>query len=251
MAVNQTGRPIRIAVAALAGACLALAAASVLAAPAPRAKVDAPTLTASPTKGRIKLYRRPCDLASPDDCPSATLGKRLRAATYLGAPARFLVLAQTDAFGRGWVRLRLPSRPNDAAGWAPAELFELREVGTRIEISIRKRLLRFYEDGQLSTKTRVVVGAPTTPTPRGLFALYDLYRTRNDLRPYVLETTAHSEVLKTFMGGPGRVAIHGRHGALAAPLGTAVSNGCIRVPDRPLRLIARRAERGTPIVVTR
>lgn len=251
MPMKPKGRPTRIAMAALALACLSLAAASALTAPAPRAEVEAPTLTAGPTKGRIKLYKRPCDLADPNDCPDAVLGKRLRAATYLGAPARFLVLAQTDAFGRGWVRLRLPSRPNDAAGWAPAELFELREVGTRIEISTKKRMLRFYEDGRLLTKTRVVVGAPATPTPRGLFALYDLYRIRSDLRPYVLETTAHSNVLETFMGGPARVAIHGRHGALAAPLGTAVSNGCIRVPDRPLRLIAKRVERGTPIVVTR
>jgi hypothetical protein len=50
----------------------------------------------------------------------------------------------------------------------------------------------------------------------------------------------------SYGGGPGRVATHGRDGAsLLDPLGSAASHGCVRVPDRFVRLLARRAREGT------
>ena len=48
--------------------------------------------------------------------------------------------------------------------------------------------------------------------------------------PWALHLTALSDVLTTFDGGPGRIAIHGRGGSsLRDPLGTARSHGCIRI----------------------
>ena len=100
-----------------------------------------------------------------------------------------------------------------------------------------------------------VVGAPSTPSPVGLYAVYEA-----DPQPsanafvgsWVIQLTAFSEVLDSYGGGPGRVAIHGRGGAsLADPLGTARSHGCIRVANRDVQWLARSVPAGTPVRIHR
>lgn len=52
------------------------------------------------------------------------------------------------------------------------------------------------------------------------------------LGSWVLELTAHSDVLRQFDGGDGTVGIHGRGGAsLQDPLGSARSHGCVRLAN--------------------
>jgi hypothetical protein len=68
--------------------------------------------------------------------------------------------------------------------------------------------------------------------------------------PFALQLTAHSNTLKNYGGRPGRVAMHGRSGGLLAdPLGSARSQGCIRMQNRIIRWLARRAPPGTPVEV--
>jgi hypothetical protein len=60
-----------------------------------------------------------------------------------------------------------------------------------------------------------VVGARRTPTPTGLAAIYERNRQPNPrafLGPWALSFTSLSNVLESYGGGPGRVAIHGRAG---------------------------------------
>ena len=74
---------------------------------------------------------------------------------------------------------------------------------------------------------------------------------RGFLGPWALHLTAFSDVLDSFGGGPGRVAIHGRGGAsLRDPLGTARSHGCIRIDNVHVRWLARVVPRGTPVKIT-
>jgi hypothetical protein len=62
--------------------------------------------------------------------------------------------------------------------------------------------------------------------------------------------TAYSPTLKSYGGGPGQVALHGRDGSnLADPLGSARSHGCIRIPNIGISLLARVAPEGTPVDV--
>lgn len=98
-----------------------------------------------------------------------------------------------------------------------------------------------------------MVGAPDTPTPRGLFAVYANVPqpSPNDfLGTWALMLTAFSDVLKQFDGGLGRVAIHGRGGtSLLVPLGTAGSHGCIRIDNNAIDVLARDAGEGTPVQI--
>jgi len=189
--------------------------------------------------------------------PGGSKKRTLKAETRSGEIARYLVVKRKKVDGVDWVGLRPPWRGNRAVVWARADQFRIFRAPTRLVLRLKSRVLTLKVGGKVRWRTGVVIGKPSTPTPRGLFALYDRYRvTRTnlgpewaDFRPWVFELTAHSEKLRRFQGGPARIALHGRHGKLRAPLGTARSNGCIRVPDHKLRSIRRNAILGTPILI--
>ena len=181
--------------------------------------------------------------------PDGAADGSVLAAARSGGPSGFLVLDRREVSGREWLALRIGRRPNDRVGWVRAERFEVVDARNRLVISVAKRKMTLILNGRSAWSTRVIVGKPSTPTPRGLFAVHDFYRVDDELRPWVVELTAHSEVLKRFQGGPARVALHGRHGTLRAPWGTAVSNGCIRSPDWALRSIRKHLPVGSPVEV--
>ncbi len=143
--------------------------------------------------------------------------------------------------------MRLPSRPDDAAAWIDADRVELEPTRWRLVVSRRARTLTAYRGGELVRRVRVVIGAPATPTPRGLFSIVDVWRSDPGgfLGSYILPLTAHSEVLQEFGGGDGRVGIHGRGGSsLLDPLGSARSHGCIRLTNHAIEWLVRKAGAG-------
>jgi hypothetical protein len=171
-------------------------------------------------------------------------------ARWGGGPVRLLVLRSAlDSRDRRWLRVRLPKRPNDRAGWIRADRTRITTTRWRIVISTRSRKLTVRRAGRRVRRFAVVIGAPETPTPRGLFAISERIRQPSGvLGPWALHLTAHSRVLEDYGGGKGRVAIHGRAGALLAdPLGSARSHGCIRLDNRAVSWLARRAVEGTPV----
>lgn len=171
-------------------------------------------------------------------------------------PSWLLVLGcSVDGEGRSWLRVALPVRPNGASGWIRADYVLLGHSVYRIEISTSRADVSVYRRGVLVRRSRAVVGAPGTPTPHGLFAVYDpVAQPRADgfVGPWVIHLTAHSDVLDDFGGGPGRVAIHGRGGAsLRVPLGSAASHGCVRVDSELVSWLARTIPVGTPVLIAR
>jgi lipoprotein-anchoring transpeptidase ErfK/SrfK len=146
-----------------------------------------------------------------------------------------MVLARPRvARDRCWVRLRLPWRPDNAAGWVNARNVVVQRNRWRIQVSTSRRTLTLFRFGKPVRSLSVVVGKPGTPTPSGLFAIvWAIPWNPNDfLGSWVLELTAHSNVLDHFDGGDGTVGIHGRGGAsLLDPLGSARSHGCVRMAN--------------------
>ncbi len=174
-------------------------------------------------------------------------------AAWDGGPVALLVLAARRDAGDGlWLRVRLPERPNARAGWIDADFARLRQTPWRIVIDRDRRRGVAYRAGHRVRSWRVVIGKPSTPTPRGLFAVYERVRqpAGSVLGPFALQLTAHSNTLRNFGGGPGRVAMHGRSGPLLNdPLGSARSHGCIRMQNQIVRWLARRALPGTPVEI--
>jgi lipoprotein-anchoring transpeptidase ErfK/SrfK len=181
-----------------------------------------------------------------------------RAATrapWSGGPHVLLVLgSRLDDAGRTWLHVALPIRPNGAQGWIPADRALVARRHWWIDVSTKRRLVSVYYDGRLVRRVRSVVGAPGTPTPHGLFALYDPVRQADPggfIGPWALHLTAFSNTLDNYGGGPGRIALHGRSGeSLNDPLGTARSHGCVRLDNDVIRWLARRVPRGTPVRIS-
>jgi lipoprotein-anchoring transpeptidase ErfK/SrfK len=151
-----------------------------------------------------------------------------------------------------WLHVALPRRPNGASGWIPADVARLSRTPYRVEISTARRTLALLRAGKAVLRTRVVVGKPSTPTPRGLFAIAERVpqpSAAGFLGPWALLLTAFSDNLRSYGGGPGQVAVHGRAGAsLRDPLGSARSHGCVRIPNSAITILARRPE-GTPVKI--
>ena len=162
-----------------------------------------------------------------------------------------LVVDRAVRGGREWLKVLLPVRPVGATGWIPREVAVLGRTRYRIGLRLGTRRLTVYRDGRPVRRFRAVIGAPGTPTPRGLAAIYERNRQPDPggfLGPWSLALTAMSDVLESFGGGPGRVAIHGREGAsLRDPLGSARSHGCIRIDSAAVTWLASHAPPGTPV----
>jgi lipoprotein-anchoring transpeptidase ErfK/SrfK len=172
---------------------------------------------------------------------------------WSGGPHKFLVLDRRNVQGTSWLKLRLASRPNNSAAWVPASHARLVRNPWLVRVSVDERRVVVYRAGKRRLSFRAVVGAPSTPTPRGLFAIYERVRQPDAdgfLGPWALHLTAHSRVLDNYGGGPGRVAIHGRGGSsLIDPLGTARSHGCIRVGNGRIVALASTLPLGTPVLI--
>ena len=220
------------------------------------------------------VARTPGPVAPPSRA-AAPLAKVVVATTARSAPGRGRVvqrLATRARWGHGpvvllvlesattddglvWLRVRLPVRPNDADGWIRADHVLLERTTWRLEIATSTRRARVLHRWRVVRSFGIVVGAPGTPTPAGLFAIAEKIRQadpRGFLGPWALHLTAHSRVLFDFGGGEGRIALHGRDGAsLADPIGSAASHGCVRMDDRNVRYLARVLPTGAPVRIVR
>jgi lipoprotein-anchoring transpeptidase ErfK/SrfK len=169
-------------------------------------------------------------------------------------PQTLLVLGSERVKGRQWLRVLLPIRPDGSTGWIPRGRVELSHTPYWVRVIVAARRVLVYRRGSLMRTFRAVVGKPTTPTPRGLAAIYeeDPQPSPHDfLGTWALPLTILSHALHSFAGGPGRVAIHGRGGrSLADPLGSAASHGCIRINNGPVDWMARHLPLGTPVDIT-
>ena len=148
-------------------------------------------------------------------------------------------------------------RPNTAAGGVNAKNVVLASTRWRIEVSTARRTLTLFRSGNAVRTVSVVVGKPSTPTPLGLFAVVWAipWHPTDFLGSWVLELTAHSDVLQQFDGGDGTVGIHGRGGtSLLDPLGSARSHGCIRLDNASIdwlvQTIGASQLPGTPVEVS-
>ncbi len=189
--------------------------------------------------------------------PGAGRVRTVVPATAFGddGPVVLLVLgARVTPDGSTWLRVLLPQRPNGVSGWIDSDYVQLTRTTWRIDVSLRARTVSVLRDGRTLKTWRAVVGKPSTPTPAGLYAVYERVAqpSPNDfLGTWALLLTAFSPVLDNFDGGPGQVAIHGRGGAsLLDPLGSARSHGCIRIDNSAIDLLAREAVEGTPVQIS-
>jgi lipoprotein-anchoring transpeptidase ErfK/SrfK len=170
----------------------------------------------------------------------------LRNPDPIGTPRVMLVHSQQQK----WVRVYLPVRPNGAKGWVQANAVRVLQNPYRIVVSLGAHRLSLFRGTELVLTASTVVGRPSLPTPRGMYYIVDLLKPPDPngaYGPFTFDLSAHSNVLKTFEGGDGHVAIHGTNQPYL--LGQSVSHGCIRVSNAVIRKLAHVLPLGTPVLI--
>jgi hypothetical protein len=149
-----------------------------------------------------------------------------------------------------WVHVYLPTRPNGSLGWVRERAVKLYDNHYRLVVRLRAHRLQLWKKRHLLASYPVATGTASTPTPRGLYYIVELLQPSNpggSYGPFSFGLSAHSNVLKTFAGGDGRVGLHGTNEP--GLIGSSVSHGCIRLRNAAVRRLARILPLGTPIYV--
>jgi lipoprotein-anchoring transpeptidase ErfK/SrfK len=154
--------------------------------------------------------------------------------------------------GDTWLRVRLPGRPNGHTGWISSARTRSNSTPWRIVVSLAARKVIVSREGRIVRRFPAIVGKASTPTPRGTFFVEEALRLSPSApgAPFALATSARSNVLQEFDGGPGQIALHGTD-HLSGTLGTAASHGCIRLAPQAIAWLASRIGAGVPVSIVR
>jgi len=167
--------------------------------------------------------------------------------TSYGLPRTMLVTGVKP----GWYEVLVPQRPNDSSAWVQQADVTQSQTSYKITVDLTAHHLWFTNAGKPVLDTPVVIGNATTPTPTGLFYVTDPVNLQSNPNTaygvYALGLSAYSNVLTSFDGGPGQVAVHGTDDA--AQVGQSISNGCVRIPNPDILQIAGVVPLGTPVVI--
>jgi lipoprotein-anchoring transpeptidase ErfK/SrfK len=163
-----------------------------------------------------------------------------------GTKRTFLVRAKREK----WIRVYLPTRPNGSLGWVRRRAVRLYTNPYRLVVRLSRHRLLLWRGDKLVARYPVAVGMRSTPTPRGMFYVVELLKPHNpngSYGPYSFGISAHSQVLRTFAGGDGRVGVHGTN--QPDLIGSDISHGCIRLRNEPIRRLAKILPLGTPVYI--
>jgi lipoprotein-anchoring transpeptidase ErfK/SrfK len=169
-----------------------------------------------------------------------------------GSPTPFLISeARRTRAGDTWLKVLLPRRPNGSSGWVMREQVRIRPVTQEVVVDLSSRTGSLLRDRRKVRSFRVGIGTAGTPTPTGRF-----YVTVK-LRPpqisaaaygaWALGLSGYSEVHQTFGTGDGQIALHGTYKPWQ--LGQPVSNGCVRMDNETITLLAETLPLGTPVTI--
>jgi hypothetical protein len=149
-----------------------------------------------------------------------------------------------------WFGVPTPELPDGRLAWIKDDRFVLELSQTRFWISadLSRRKLELHYGNRILQRIRVTVGASSSPTPVGNYAVTDGLVGRG-LGPWygccVLALSGHQNNLPTGWIGGNRIAIHGTPGSV----GGADSHGCLRASDPDMIALFARVPLGAPVFI--
>ncbi|MCK9898016.1 L,D-transpeptidase [Frankia sp. AgB32] len=176
-----------------------------------------------------------------------TPGGRLANPNRQGVPLVFAV----EWRQAGWLRVRLPVRPNGLSGWLRAAAVSLSETPYDLRVDRSEHRLTVSRDGRVLVRLPVGIGTGSTPTPVGEFYLTELLRPaspQGPWGPYAFGLSGFSDVITQFNGDDGIIGLHGTN--RPDLIGTDASLGCIRLRNDDIERLAGMLPLGTPISIT-
>jgi hypothetical protein len=208
-------------------------------APSPAWSRTAPSLY---TAGSDVAVPRPGVLLLHDAPGSERVLARVRPRTAFGSPPRLAVVGESG----DWLAVISAKLGNRVRGFVLRSNVRLVHVPFSVEVDQSARRLTVWRNGIGLRRIHVAVGAPSTPTPQGRFAITDKL---SNFWPSVygcctiVLSGRQTRPTPGWSGGD-RLAIHAGDGS-----GTAVSNGCLRATTGDMRFLMRVLPLGTQVVV--
>jgi lipoprotein-anchoring transpeptidase ErfK/SrfK len=195
----------------------------------------APSTAAQAVVPRVTVY----------DAPDGRASRTLTNPTDEGQDLYALVRGKRA----GWLRIQLVTRPNGTTGWVRASDFTTRVNPFHIVVQRCAKRLTVFQNGVATWTRTVAVGKPRTPTPRGeLFVDFVTRMHCCAYGPFMLSIGGFSDVLHQFgNGGTGQIAIHGTNADWS--VGKAASNGCVRMHNADVTILAGMIPGGTPVTI--
>ena len=165
--------------------------------------------------------------------------------TYFDHPLSLMIVDRSD--DGSWLKVQIPVRPNGTEAWIKAGDAAITSHHFHAEVNVSSRSVTVWNGDEVVAQTGAVVGADRSPTPLGHFFINDLVEKYDGSAygPYILSLSAFSEALDSFGGGVPVIAIHGTNNP--SLIGGAHSNGCIRIPNEVVRVLAETVPMGTPV----
>jgi lipoprotein-anchoring transpeptidase ErfK/SrfK len=168
--------------------------------------------------------------------PLATIENPKSAEGLNVGPVVFLAQGPVDPTA-DWINVLLPIRPNGTTGWVRRSDVTLTVNQFRIEVHLGNHVINVFDANRRVMHAPIGVGTTNTPTPGGAFYIRSLIASTDPVYgTYAFGLSGFSEVHETFNGGPGDIGIHGTSDPAA--VGTDVSNGCIRLTNDKIELLA-------------
>jgi lipoprotein-anchoring transpeptidase ErfK/SrfK len=208
-------------------------------APSPAWSRTAPSLY---TAGSDVAVPRPGVLLLHDAPGSERVLARVRPRTAFGSPPRLAVVGESG----DWLAVISAKLGNRVRGFVLRSNVRLVHVPFSVEVDQSSRRLTVWRNGIGLRRIHVAVGASSTPTPQGRFAITDKL---SNFWPSVygcctiVLSGRQTRPTPGWSGGD-RLAIHAGDGS-----GTAVSNGCLRATTADMRFLMRVLPLGTQVVV--
>ena len=164
--------------------------------------------------------------------------------THEGMPLSFTILDQAGSR----LLARLPIRPNGSTAWIDASQVVTYTVPNHLVVDLSDRTVTARHGNETLMEALVAVGSSSTPTPTGEFYVdISVANPGGSYGEWMLSVAGFSNVLMSFGGGIGQIAMHGWSDE--SVIGQAVSNGCIRMPNSVITRLAPLAPVGTPVTI--
>lgn len=243
----RTGAPLRRSALVSLTALALLGGAAWAAQPAP-AGVAAPTVAR--TQELAVFVHGQTAMARPDSRSDRRVWVERRRPITEGRTVLPVIGHRTDRGGTRWLKVRLPGRPNNRTGWIRKARTVRSHTPWHLVADLSARRVTVYRGGRSVRSFSAVVGAPSTPTPRGRYFVEETIRLNAwDVgAPYALALSARSYVLQQFAGGPGQIAFHGLRN-VGGRIGTAASHGCVRLDTASITWLGERIGPGVPVTI--
>lgn len=165
--------------------------------------------------------------------------------TYFGNPLALMITERSE--DDLWLKVQIPVRPNGTEAWIRAADAEITSHRYRAEVDVTDRVVTVWNGEDKVAESAAVIGKATSPTPLGSFFVNDFIEKSpgSAYGPHILSLSGFSEAMETFSGGIPVIAIHGTN--QPELMGGAHSNGCIRIPNDVIELLADTVPIGTPV----